>query len=148
MKMDSGGCPDMEPTFRSQLLDALSKREKLLNNFKELWNEEYLSSQRESCKDLHNMDFNNKIQVNNGVLIKNPTKNRPFWKLGRVTELFQGNNGNIRFAQITRDVSCENHNIQHLFLMELTLKYNVKRCPMPESPIKSQKTSSQTSQRT
>ena len=34
VKMNSGGCPDMEPTARSQLLDALSEREKLLNNFK------------------------------------------------------------------------------------------------------------------
>ena len=36
VKTDSGGCPDMEPTSRSQLLDALIEREKLLNNFKEL----------------------------------------------------------------------------------------------------------------
>ena len=106
VKMDSGGCPDMEPTSRSQLL------EKLLNNFKELWNEEYLLSLRESCKDLHNMDFNNKMQVNDVVLIKNPAKTRPFWKLSRVTELFQGNNGNICSVWITLgDVSYENHNI-------------------------------------
>ena len=30
VKMDSSGCPDMEPTSRSQLLVALSEREKLL----------------------------------------------------------------------------------------------------------------------
>ena len=106
VKTDSGGCPDMEPTSRSQLLDAFSKREKLLNNFKELWNEENLLSLRESYKDLHNMDFNNKIQVNDVVLIKNPIKTRPFWKLSRVTELFQQNDGNIHSASITRgDVS-------------------------------------------
>ena len=69
VKTDSGGCPDMEPTSRSQLLDALIEREKLLDNFKELWNVEYLLSLRESYKDLHNMDFNNKIQVNGVVLI-------------------------------------------------------------------------------
>ena len=63
VKMNSGGCPGMKPTSRSQLLDALSERKKLFKNFKELWNEEYLLSLRKSCKDLHNMDFNNKIQV-------------------------------------------------------------------------------------
>ena len=68
----------MEPTSKSQLLDALFEREKLLNNFKELWNEEYLLSLRESCKDLYNMDLNNKIQINDVVLIKNPAKIRPF----------------------------------------------------------------------
>ena len=138
MKTDSGGCPDMEPTSRFQLLDGLSEREKFLNNFKELWNKKYLLSLRESCKDLHNMDFSNKIQVNDMVLIKNPAKIRPFWKLGRVTELFKGNDGNICSAQITRgDVSYEKHNIQHLFPMELSLTHNVKWCPMLENPIKS-----------
>ena len=117
VKTDSGGCPDIKPISRSQLLDDLPEKEKLLNNFKELWNKEYLLSLRESCKDLHNMDFRNKIQVNDVVFIKNPAKTRPFWKLGRVTELFQGNDGNIRSAQITR--GDENHNIQHLFAMEL-----------------------------
>ena len=42
VKTDSGECPDMEPTSRSQLLDALSERKNLLDNFKELWNEVYL----------------------------------------------------------------------------------------------------------
>ena len=149
VKTDSGGCPDMEPTSRSQLLDVLSEREKLLDNFKELWNEEYLLSQRESCNDLNNMDFNNNIQVNDVELIKNPAKTRPFWKLGWVTELFQGYDGNIRSARITiGDASYENRNIQHLFPMELSLTHNVKRCPIPESPIKSQMTSSQISWRT
>ena len=36
VKMDSGECPDMEPISRSQISDALSEKEKLLNNFKEL----------------------------------------------------------------------------------------------------------------
>ena len=149
MKTVSGGCPDMEPTSRSHLLDVLSEREKLLNNFKELWNEEYILSLRESWKDLHYMDFNNKTQVNDVLLIKNPAKTRPFWKLSRVTEFFQGNDGNIRSALITRgNASYENHNILHLFPMELSLTHNIKRCPMSKSPIKSQKTSSQTSRRT
>ena len=77
VKADSGGWSDMQPTSRSQLLDAFPQREKLLNNFQELWNEEYLLSLRKSCNDLHDMDFNNKIQVKNVVLIKNPAKTRP-----------------------------------------------------------------------
>ena len=38
VKIDSGGSPDIEPTSRSQLLDHLIEREKVLTNFKELWN--------------------------------------------------------------------------------------------------------------
>ena len=57
------------------------------------------------------MDFNNKIQVNDVVLIKNPAKTILFWMLGRVFQLFQGNDGNMHSAQITRgDASYENHN--------------------------------------
>ena len=51
VKTDSGGCLDMEPPSRSQLFDALSEREKLINNIKELWNEEYLLSLRESLAE-------------------------------------------------------------------------------------------------
>ena len=69
VKTDSGGCSDVEPTFRSQFIVTLSEREKLLNNFKELWNEEYRLSRRESCKEQHNMDFDDKIQVNAVVLV-------------------------------------------------------------------------------
>ena len=39
---DSGGSLEIELISRSQLLDALTKSEKSLTNFKELWNEEYL----------------------------------------------------------------------------------------------------------
>ena len=82
-------------------------------------------------------------------MIKNPAKTRPLVKLGRITELFQGNDGNIRSARIIRrDASGENQNILQLFPVELSLTHNVKRCSMPESPIKSQKTSSLTSRKT
>ena len=55
----------------------------------------------------------------------------------------------LRSVRITgEDASCENHRILHLFPMELSLTHNVKRCPMLESPIKSQKINSQTSRRT
>ena len=92
------------------------------------------------------MDFNNKIQVKDMVLIKNPAKTRPFWKLGRVTKLFRGNDSNMHSVRITRgDVFYENYYIQPLFPMELYLTHNVERCSMPESPIKLQKTSYQTS---
>ena len=91
----------------------------------------YLLGLRESFKNQHDMDFNTKTQVNDVVLVKNPAKTRLFWKLVRITEVFQGNDGNIHSARITRgDASYENHNIQRLFPMELSLTHNVKRCLM------------------
>lgn len=109
----------------------LSCYKKLLSDFRELWYEEYLLSQRESCKNLHDIDFNNKIQINNIVLIKNLAKARAFWKLVTVTELF-----------IARDVFYETHNI-HLFLLELSLTHNAKKSPMPGSIKVLQNTGSQ-----
>lgn len=70
------------------------------------------------------MYFNNKIPVDDIVLIKNPAKARPFWKLGRVTEPFYGNDGNVCIAR--GDASYDNHNIQHLFPMELSLTHNAQ----------------------
>lgn len=62
-KGDSVESLDIVPISRYQLLDALTEMEKLLTNYKELYNEEYVSSLRGSCKDLHYMDFINKLTI-------------------------------------------------------------------------------------
>ena len=61
MEIDSGGSPEIAPIPRLHLIDSLTKREKLLTNFKELRNKECLLRLRESCKDMHDIGFNKKI---------------------------------------------------------------------------------------
>lgn len=83
---------------------------------------EFLHSLLENCKDLHETEFSNKINVNDVILIKNPIKSRPFWLLGRDIELFSGNNDKVRFAQIkSGDGTVEIHRLKfkHLYLLEI-----------------------------
>ena len=50
-----------EPPCRKQVVKTLEHREYLLKQFKELWYQEYLVSLRETCKDLHEISFENKV---------------------------------------------------------------------------------------
>ena len=59
-----------EPLSRKQVIKTLEHREYLLKQFKELWYQEYLVSLRETCKDLHEISFENKLKVNDVVLVK------------------------------------------------------------------------------
>lgn len=60
----------------------LSRKKKITK-----WNEECLFGLSESRKDLHDVDFNNKIQVDVKILIRIHVKAKPFWKFGRVIEI-------------------------------------------------------------
>ena len=65
-----------------------------------MWYEQYLLSLRENCKDLHETNFAEKIKTDDVVLIRNPIKPRPYWQLGRVVELFRGEDNKIRSANV------------------------------------------------
>ena len=59
----------------------------MLSHFKELWYDSYLLSLRETCRDLHQINWNNKISVDDIVLVKLLNKSLPYRVLGRVLEL-------------------------------------------------------------
>ena len=107
-----------EPPSQSLLLH-LSNRNHLLKHFHELWNNAYLLSLRESTKNSYENRFENKIDVDDIVLIRHLQKSRPFWLLSRVVEVFQGDDNNIRSANVKRDGSIQNYSINHLYPLEL-----------------------------
>merc|ERR1712055_966155 len=75
--------------------------------------------------DLHQVDFVNKVKINNIVLIKNPSQPRPYWLLGRVVQLFPGDDGNVRSVQVRRgDSQVQTHSLKHLYPLELTLTHS------------------------
>ena len=113
------------PPSRKVVVKALKNRDQIISEFKKLWHEEYLLSLREQCKDLHEIDFENKIRVNDVVLVKGPPMvKRPFWKLGRVVELFPGDDGKIRSVKVKRsDGEIALHSLCHLYPMELSLTH-------------------------
>ena len=85
----------------------------------EVWNNAYLLSLRESTKISYEHRFENKIVADDIVLIHHPQKSRPFWLLGRVVEVFKGDDNKIRSANVKRDGSIQNYSINHLYPLEL-----------------------------
>ena len=80
-------------------------------------------SLREQSKDLHEVNFNNRINVDD-VLVKNPAKSRPFWLLGRVLELIVGDDKKIRTVKVKRgDGSVQVHSIKLLYPLERPLTH-------------------------
>ena len=112
-----------DPTSRDNLIDALSSRDEMLSHFKELWYNSYLLSLRETCKDLHQINWNNKISIDI-VLVKLLNKARPYWVLGRVLELVRGHDDKVRSVKLKRgDGVLTHHSINHLYPLELLLTF-------------------------
>ena len=104
---------------------SLNIREKLLSKFKKIWYEDYLLSLRETCRNIHQLDFCNKVKLNDIVLIKNPLKPKPYWSLGRIIELFPGSDNNIRSVKLALGNRSEViHSLKNLYPLELSLTHN------------------------
>ena len=96
----------------------------ILTRFRELWYQNHLLSLGEQCKDLHEVNFHNRINVDDVVLVKNPAKSRPFWLLGRVLELIVGDDKKICSVKVKRsDGSVQVHSIKLLYPLELSLTH-------------------------
>ena len=50
----------------------------MLSKFREFWYQDYLLTLREQCRDMHEINFQNEIGVDDVVLVKNPAKTKPF----------------------------------------------------------------------
>ena len=131
MRMDEQNLCDSEPPSRSKIIKSMKLRDEMLSEFRELWYDSYLLSLREHCRALHEVNFQNKIKIDDVVLIKQPQKPRPYWVLGRVLELIIGDDGKVRSVRIKRgDGSIQVHSIKHLYPLELTLTH----AHFPHSP--------------
>ena len=97
----------------------------MLSNFKELWYDSYLLSLRETCCDLHQVNWNDKISVDDIVLDKLLNKSHPYWVLGRVLEFIRGHEGKVRSVKLKRgDGVVAHHSINHLYPPELSLTHD------------------------
>lgn len=93
LNVSEGRAICLNPPARTDIVKAIETRD-LLNGFKDLWYQEYLLVLRAQCKDLYDRNFGNMVKID-VVLIKNPTKSRPYWSLGRVQRLITGDESNI-----------------------------------------------------
>ena len=116
---------EREPMSRDTLIDTLHSRDEMLSHFRELWYDSYLLSLRESCRDLHQVQWNDKISVDDIVLVKLLNKTRPYWVMGRVLELVKGHDDKVRSVKLKRgDGVIVHHSINHLYPLELSLTHN------------------------
>ena len=125
LRFDEDPIWERDSTSRDTLIDALSSRDELLSHFKELWYDSYLLSLRKTLRDLHQVNWNNKISVEDIVLVKLLNKSRPFWALGRVLELIRGHDDKVRSVKLKKgDGVIAHHSINHLYPLDLLLTHN------------------------
>lgn len=81
MKLDDKNVWKSDSPSRLNVIKSIENRDAMLAKFRELWYHDYLLSLRKQCRDLHEVNSQNNINVGDVVLVKNPAKTRPFWLL-------------------------------------------------------------------
>ena len=80
---------------------------------------------RETCRYLFGVEFENKITVDNVVLIKNNRKPKIYWNLARLIRLFPGDDNKVRIAEVKLgNGSIQSHSIEKLYPIELSLTHS------------------------
>ena len=100
LKLDHQDVWKSDTPSRLNVVKSIEARDSMSTRFREIWYQNYLLSLREQRKDLHEVNLNNRINVDDVVLVKNPAKSRPFWLLGRVLELIVGDDKKIRSVKV------------------------------------------------
>ena len=119
LKMDDQKVSKADPLPRSGVIKSIEAHDDMPSKFRELWYQHYLLCLRELCRDLHEMNFQNKIDV---VLVKNTAKTRPFCLLGRVQELIMSNDNKVHSVKVKRgDGSVQIKSNKLLYPLELSL---------------------------
>ena len=107
---------------RAELVKALESREQCLSEFKDSWYSEYLLSLREVDRDMHQIEWHDKVSVGDIVLVASPNKPRANWQLGRVEELLQGADEKTRCVKVYRpDGSVGVYSINLLYPLEINV---------------------------
>ena len=100
----------------------LRKRAKYLKKCKDdiwrRWREEYLRGLRER-HNLAHPEQKNVLSVGDVMLIKGEEKNRSKWKMGIVTSLITGRDGEVRGATLRAGRAYLERAVEHLYPMEL-----------------------------
>ena len=118
---------DETPITKNEILDSLNVKQQNFERFKDLWYQQYLLGLRDTFKDLHQINWENRIKINDIVLIKLMNKPRPYWVLGRVLKLIYGHDDKIRIVKLKRgDGQVCFHSLKHLYPIELSITHNSK----------------------
>ena len=120
-----------DPTWFPPNIDSSTKLENLwtssqseLDQFWEFWKSEYLHSLRERYQRTHKQPRGlapEQPKVGDIVLIENPLQPRGQWPYGKIIQLYMGNDGVIRSAEVlTPNKRTLRRNIAQLYPLEIT----------------------------
>ena len=127
----------LDPSFGekpSQLLDILSRRQRILKAFWTRWQKDYLTSLRERHV-VSNKQVKPKIKVGDVVLVHNEGP-RIEWKLAVIDKLIVSPDGEIRAADIRTSKGKTNRPVSKLYPLEVTETIETSpSSPSPQSPI-------------
>lgn len=113
---------------REDLIKSLRVASEKFEEFRTRWYNEYMLSLREISRDLYQSKWENRVKVDDVILIKSPVKERPFWQMGIVTQLLPGDDGKVRFVYVKNPGGQINlYPIKLLYPLELSLTHNVSR---------------------
>ena len=85
-------------------------------------------SLREFSRELYVTGWENRVKVGDVVLIKHPVKSRPFWQMGCVTRLMEGDDGRVRSVYVRKSGGAVNlYPINVLFPLELSITHTGDR---------------------
>ena len=107
------------------LLHSVKASSEKFEEFRTRWYDEYLTSLRETNRDLYQAKWENLVKVDDVVLVRSPVKDRPFWQMGVVTQLVPGGDGKVRFVNVRspgRQITL--YPLKHLFPLELSLTHS------------------------
>src|SRR5215469_15095564 len=109
---------------RDNLLKSLQHINDKFEHFRERWYEEYLLSLREFSRDLFQTDWSNRVRIGDVVLIQSPTKPRPYWQMGVVENLIEGDDGKVRIVTVRSGTGqINNYSINRLYPIELSITH-------------------------
>ena len=113
-----------EDEIKESLLNSLCLRDVLVSRFRNRWYLDYLLSLRSQHKDsfciseLHHK--NNFLKIGAVVLIKHAIRPRPFWSLGKIIEIKEGEDGLVRVVNVLRsDHSVLTTSVNNLYPLGL-----------------------------
>ena len=110
----------------------------MLHDFKEIWYEENLLGLQDTYKNLNDTKFQNRIRVGDIVLIRNPRHKRDQWILGRVLQLYPGNDGKVHSVKVLRSGDWEKgpllrslYSVNQLHPLKLNITHEYE-APVPD----------------
>ena len=122
----------------TKLIELWKKRQKRLDLFWKVWQEEYLLSLRKRLPLEHKLSRSQSLRcepkVGNTVIVKDGNVPRSVWKLGKILRLIPSRDSRIRSAEIQLGQSVISRPINHLYPLELLTSSLSESCTNKDSP--------------